>query len=276
MKKILVTGCNGQLGRAVNHILADKYDLVNTDVAELDITNIEFVLHLVRKVKPYAIINCAAHTAVDACESEVESAFRINALGPRNLSIAATESEAKLIHISTDYVFDGEATAPYTEFDSTRPTGVYGQSKLAGEHFVKEFARHYFILRTAWLYGEGKNFVNTMFRLAESNEVVRVVADQIGSPTSALEVARAIAALLPTDNYGLFHATCEGSCSWADLAEEAYRLCQNDTVVERISTAEFPTAAKRPAYSVLRNFMLELSGVYRFADGHDALQEFLM
>jgi dTDP-4-dehydrorhamnose reductase len=276
MKKLLITGCRGQLGRAVNQVLAGKYEFVNTDVDELDITDVEKVLNLARKVNPYAIINCAAHTAVDACESDALNAFRINALGPRNLSIAATETGAKLVHISTDYVFDGEASEPYTEFDPTGPTGVYGRSKLAGESFVKEFARHYFILRTAWLYGEGKNFVNTMFRLAESQSVVKVVGDQIGSPTSATELARAIAALLPTENYGLFHATCEGSCSWAELAEEAYRLCKNDTVVEYISTAEFPTAAKRPAYSVLRNLMFELCGVYRFADWHEALAEYLM
>ena len=163
MKKIIVTGCNGQLGRAVNKLYAGNtaYELVNTDVGELDITDVDQVMTFVREVKPYAIINCAAHTAVDACETEVDMAYRINAIGPRNLSIAATETGAKMMHISTDYVFDGKGSRPYREFDPVGPQGVYGASKLAGENFVKDFADRYFIIRTAWLYGDGKNFVKT-------------------------------------------------------------------------------------------------------------------
>ncbi|MDE5597162.1 MAG: NAD(P)-dependent oxidoreductase, partial [Lachnospiraceae bacterium] len=153
MDKIIVTGCNGQLGRAVNKLYANdgRYELVNTDVGELDITNIDEVMSFAREVKPYAIINCAAHTGVDACETEADKAYRINAIGPRNLSIAATETNAKLIHISTDYVFDGKGTRPYTEFDAVGPQGMYGRTKLAGENFVREFADRYFIIRTAWL-----------------------------------------------------------------------------------------------------------------------------
>jgi len=220
MKKIIVTGCNGQLGRAVNELYAgsDKYELVNTDVAELDITDIDAVLRLVREVKPYAIINCAAHTGVDACEEQVDLAYKINAIGPRNLSIGATETGAKMIQISTDYVLDGKGTRPYIEFDPTGPEGMYGKTKLAGENFVKDFAKDYFILRTAWLYGDGKNFIKTMLRLSETKEEVAVVGDQVGTPTSAKELAKAIDVLLPTENYGLFHATCEGSCSWAHSA----------------------------------------------------------
>lgn len=275
MKKIIVTGCNGQLGRAVNQVMSGDYELINTDIGELDITDVTKVLNLAREVKPYAIINCAAHTAVDACESDVENAYRINALGPRNLSIAAIETKAKLMHISTDYVFDGRGTIPYTEFDLTGPVSVYGKSKLAGEDFVRDFAGNYFIIRTAWLYGEGKNFVKTMLRLADTNDTVRVVNDQVGSPTSALEVARAIAWLLPTDNYGLYHGTCEGSLSWADFAEEIFRLSGRKTRVEGISSDEYKTPVKRPAYSILRNYMLELIGGYRFADWNDALKEYL-
>ncbi len=277
MKKIIVTGCNGQLGRAVNKILAADqcYEFINTDVAELDITNVDKVLELARAVKPYAIINCAAHTAVEACETDVDNAYRINAIGPRNLSIAATETGARLMHISTDYVFDGKGSRPYREFDPTGPTGVYGASKLAGENFVKDFAKDYFIVRTAWLYGDGKNFLKTMLRLAETNDQVKVVADQVGSPTSADELARAIAYLLPTDNYGLFHGTCEGSCSWADFAAEVFRLAGKNTVVERISSAEFAAKVERPAYSILQNYMLELTTDYRFADWHDAVTEYM-
>lgn len=277
MEKIIVTGCNGQLGRAVNKLYANDghYELVNTDVGELDITNIDEVMSFVREVKPYAIINCAAHTGVDACETEADKAYRINAIGPRNLSIAATETNAKLIHISTDYVFDGKGTRPYTEFDAVGPQGMYGRTKLAGENFVRQFADRYFIIRTAWLYGDGKNFVKTMLRLSETNDKVRVVKDQVGSPTSAEELAKAIAFLLPTENYGLFHGTCEGDCSWAEFTEEIFRLAGKKTVVEPITTEEFGAAAPRPAYSILENYMFKLTSDYMFADWHDAIAKYM-
>jgi len=277
MKKIIVTGCNGQLGRALNEVYAGSSEIecVNTDVAELDITDIDAVMKLAREVKPYAIVNCAAHTNVNACESQVDSAYRINAIGPRNLSIAATEMGAKLIQISTDYVFPGDGTRPYTEFDAVGPQSVYGASKLAGENFVKDFAKDYFIIRTAWLYGDGNNFVKTMLKLAETNDTVSVVMDQVGTPTSAKELAKAIAYLLPTENYGVFHGTCEGDCSWADFAEEIFRLAGRKTQVKRITTDEYPTPAKRPAYSILDNYMLRLTTDYQFADWHDAIVEYM-
>lgn len=277
MKKILVTGCNGQLGREINRIYADssEYEIFNTDVfrpevTELDITSVDRVLELVRQVRPYAIINCAAHTGVEACETDRENAYRINAVGPRNLSIAATEVGAKLIHISTDYVFEGNGTKPYIEFDTPNPQGMYGATKLAGEQFVQQFAKDYFIIRTAWLYGDGKNFVKTMLRLSETNSEVRVVGDQFGTPTSTVELAKAISVLLPTENYGLFHGTCEGACSWADFASEIFRLAGRDTKVNYITTAEYPTPAVRPAYSVLENYMFRLTTDFRFAQWQDA------
>ena len=277
MKKILVTGCNGQLGRAVNLFFRDNKDIsfVNTDVGELDITNIDKVMELAREVQPYAIINCAAHTGVDACETEYDKAFKINAIGPRNLSIAARETGAKLMHISTDYVFDGKGTRPYVETDATNPQGAYGSTKLAGENFVKDFADRYFILRTAWLYGDGKNFAKTMLRLSETNKKVRVVGDQFGSPTSASELTKAIHALLFTENYGVFHATCEGSCSWAEFAREVFRLAGKTTQVEAITTEEFGAPAPRPAYSVLENRMFKLTTDFMFADWHDAIAEYM-
>ena len=277
MKKIIVTGCNGQLGRAVNLFFKENQDIsfVNTDVGELDITNIDKVMELAREVQPYAIINCAAHTGVDACETEYDKAFKINAIGPRNLSIAARETGAKLMHISTDYVFDGKGTRPYVETDATNPQGAYGSTKLAGEEFVKDFAGRYFILRTAWLYGDGKNFAKTMLRLSESNDKVRVVGDQFGSPTSASELTKAINALLFTENYGLFHATCEGSCSWAEFAGEVLRLAGKSTAVEAITTEEFGAPAPRPAYSILENRMFKLTTDFMFADWHEAIAEYM-
>lgn len=277
MRKIIVTGCNGQLGRAINQMYKQRTDieLVNTDVQELDITSIDKTMELVRSVKPYAIINCAAHTGVDACETEVDSAYRINAIGPRNLSIAARETGAKLVHISTDYVFAGDADKPYTEFDTPDPQGMYGKTKLAGERFVEQFAKNYFIIRTAWLYGDGKNFVKTMLRLAETKDEVAVVKDQVGNPTSSSELVKIIDALIWTENYGLFHGTCEGICSWADFAEEIFRLAGRNTRVRRITTEEFGAPAKRPAYSVLDNYMLRLTCGYTAGDWKDALAEYM-
>lgn len=290
MKKIIVTGCNGQLGIAVNKLLGedDQYCLVNTDVLDpgfvkvdklLDITNIEDVEQFVSEVKPYAVINCAAYTAVDAAETHLDLNYKINALGPRNLAIAAEKYGAKLIHISTDYVFPGTSEAPLTEFDPVGPKSVYGITKLAGENFVKEFSSHYFIIRTAWLYGEGKNFVRTMLNVAKTHDEVTVVDDQFGSPTSTKELAKAIACLLPTENYGLFHGTCEGSTSWDEFTREIYRLAGVSTKVKSVSTEEYqainPQSAPRPHYSILDNYMFRLTTDHRYADWKDALDVYM-
>ena len=286
MKKILVTGCNGQLGRAVRKEYAkEEVTFINTDVTEgegvlaLDITDVDAVMGLVRAEQPDVIINCAAHTNVDLCEKQWDSAYRINAIGPRNLSIAATAVGAKMIHVSTDYVFEGNGTRPYTEFDAPNPISAYGKTKLEGERFVQAFADRYFILRTAWLYGEGKNFVKTMLRLAETHDEVSVVDDQVGSPTSAVELARMIHYLEKTDNYGIFHATCEGDTNWADFAETIFKKAGKVTKVRHVSSEEYakmnPASAKRPAYSILDNYMLRLTGDYRMADWQDALDEYM-
>ena len=286
MKKIIVTGSNGQLGRAVNALCEDssEYELINTDfgiegIRSLDITDLDSVLALAREIRPYAIINCAAHTNVDGCEVQVDAAHKINAIGPRNMAIAATETGAKLVHISTDYVFAGDGTRPYTEFDTPAPKAMYGITKLAGENFVKQFAKDFFIIRTAWLYGDGKNFVRTMLRLSETHDKISVVNDQVGSPTSADELAKAIFALLPTENYGLFHGTCEGMCSWADFTKEIFRLAGRNTTVEPVTSKQYkemnPASADRPAYSVLENYMLKLTGSYTFADWQKAIAEYL-
>ncbi|WP_026505147.1 dTDP-4-dehydrorhamnose reductase [Butyrivibrio sp. NC3005] len=285
MKKIIVTGSNGQLGRQINIELGSEYELVNTDVVEgegirsLDITNVDSVLELAREVKPYAIINCAAYTAVDAQEKDRDLSYKINAIGPRNLAIASTEVDAKLVHISTDYVFEGNGTRPYTEFDKTGPVSAYGTTKLAGEKFVEQFAKHFFTIRTAWLYGDGKNFVKTMLKLSENHDEVSVVNDQVGSPTSTTELAKAIHFLLPSDNYGLFHGTCEGDCSWAEFTDEIFRLAGKSTKVNHVTTAQYkemnPQSAPRPAYSILDNYMLRLTSDYKFADWHDAIDEYI-
>ena len=277
MKKMIITGCNGQLGREMNRLYAGNTDieLINTDVDELDITSIDAVMKLVKEVNPYAIINCAAYTAVDACETNQDIAFKVNTIGPRNLAIAARETGAKLLHVSTDYVFDGTKETPYYESDPICPQSVYGSTKAEAEKMVQQMADRYFILRTAWLYGDGKNFAKTMLRLAETNDTVKVVGDQYGTPTSAYELAKGINSLLFSDNYGLFHATCEGSCNWAEFAAEIFRLAGKDTKVQAITTAEYGAPANRPAHSVLENYMFKMTNGYLFADWHDAIEKYL-
>lgn len=282
-KRIIVTGCNGQLGRAVNREFAedDRYEFINTDVTadiKLDITDIDQVMAFVKENKPDAVFNCAAYTAVDKQEQDKDLAMKINAIGPRNLSIAANETGARLIHISTDYVFPGMSDHPLTEFDQVGPVSVYGKTKLAGEEFVKQFADRFYIIRTAWLYGDGHNFAKTMLKLAETHDELTVVSDQAGTPTSARELARCMHQLIDTDNYGLFHGTCEGDTNWASFAEEVLKLGGSSTKVRHVTTEEYtkmnPASAPRPAYSILDNYMLRLTGGYTFADWHDAIKEY--
>ena len=282
-----MTGCNGQLGRAINKELTagDGYELINTDVFQgegiipLDITDVDAVVKFVKESGARAIINCAAYTAVDKQESDIDLSYKINAIGPRNLAIAATEAGAKLVHVSTDYVFDGNGTRPYIEFDKTGPVSVYGKTKLAGEELVKQFAKDFFIIRTAWLYGDGKNFVKTMLSLSEKYDEVSVVKDQLGTPTSTKELAKAIHHLVGTENYGVFHGTCEGDTNWADFTEEIFRLAGKSTRVNHVTTKEYtaknPQAAPRPAYSILENYMLKLTSGYMFADWHDAIEDYI-
>ncbi len=283
--KILVTGCNGQLGRAINKVYANEMEsgevvLVNTDFGidgteNLDITDINAVRAICEKEKPDVIINCSAYTNVNAAEENEEVAYKINAEGPKNLAIVSKELGIKLVHVSTDYVFNGTKTEPYVEEDTPQPLGAYGRTKFSGEEFVKEFGDKYFIVRTAWLYGDGKNFVKTMLGLAETHEEVSVVGDQIGSPTSAMELARGIKELVPTEEYGIYHGTCEGYCSWADFTEEIFKLAGKDTKVKHITTAEYPTPAERPAYSVLDNKAFRERIGYTFADWKEAIAEYL-
>ncbi len=286
MKKVLVTGCNGQLGRAIQKEYAGDVTFILTDVAEregitsLDITDIDAVMSLVLNEKPDVIINCAALTNVDGCEKMWDLAYKINAIGPRNLAIAATAVSAKLVHVSTDYVFAGTERTPRTEFDTPDPISAYGKTKLEGEQFVRQFAEKFFILRTAWLYGDGKNFVKTMVRVAKTHDEVSVVCDQFGSPTSAVELAKMIHFLEGTDNYGIFHATCEGETNWADFTEAFYAKLGITAKVNHITSEEYarmnPEAAKRPAYSNLDNYMLRLTtDQFAMANWEDALDVYL-
>lgn len=286
MKRIMITGASGQLGLALHSLLKDhpQYELFRTDataqaeagIRALDITQEAEVSDYIERIKPDIIINCAALTAVDLCESEQEKAYRINALGPKYLAMASEEAGAKLVHISTDYVFDGQATEPYTEDALPNPTSVYGITKQSGDNFVQEYCSRYFILRTAWVYGEGKNFVKTMLRLADGGNKIRVVEDQFGSPTSALELARVILFLMETESYGIYHATCEGSTSWYEFAITIFKELGREVEIEPIPTKEYPTPAKRPMYSVLDNESLRMKHGYKMKEWKEALREYLV
>ena len=276
--KLLITGAKGQLGQALLHLIAqmpENIEVFPFDFEELDITNEAAVTEMVSQLRPDILINCAAHTAVDACETDAENAYRINALGPKYLAKACAAIDAAMVQVSTDYVFDGTKTTPYVESDPTNPQSVYGSTKLAGEEEASKYLKRLYIVRTAWLYGEGHNFVRTMLRLAGEGKALRVVNDQFGTPTSHLELARMILFLIKTENYGIYHATCEGSTNWYAFAKEIFALTNTTVDLTPVTSDEFKAAAKRPAYSVLENHKLNTETDYRMANWHDALVEYL-
>lgn len=286
MKRIFITGAGGQLGLALIELLKDnqEYMLYLTDsrpkadstFKALDITDEDAVKFEISEFHPDIIINCAAMTAVDLCETEQEMAYNINALGPKYIAMIANNIGAKLIHISTDYVYDGQASTPYTEESVPNPTSVYGRTKMAGDSFVMEYCPRSYILHTAGVYGEGKNFVRTMLKLADEERKIRVVSDQIVTPTSARELARVIIFLMETDSYGKYHATCEGSTNWYEFALAIFELAGRKADVEAISTSEYPTPAKRPKYSVLDNKKLRESHGYYMKGWKKALEEYII
>ncbi|MGG2468156.1 dTDP-4-dehydrorhamnose reductase [Paraclostridium bifermentans] len=275
--KVLITGSNGQLGLELSKQLHgnSNYDVIKTDREDLNILDSKNVNDIINREKPDIVINCAAHTAVDVCETDIENAYKINALGPRNLATACEKIGAKFVQVSTDYVFDGSGNRPYREDDMTCPNSIYGTSKLMGEQFTKEFCSKYFIVRTAWLYGNGNNFVKTMLKLAETNNELNVVDDQVGSPTSTVDLARAIVELMNTEYYGTYHGTCEGQCSWYDFAKKIFELKNIDIKVNPVTSEEFKRPAPRPAYSVLDNFMFKLVGLNSFRNWEESLEEYL-
>ncbi|MEK6725509.1 MAG: dTDP-4-dehydrorhamnose reductase [Deltaproteobacteria bacterium] len=261
-KKLALIGANGMLARMVRHVAPSIYDITSFDLPDFDITNRDLVLSAMMHLRPYVIVNCAAYTDVDRCETNEELALLVNGSGPGYLAEAALDTGATLVHISTDYVFTGDKTEPYSEDDPTGPLSSYGQSKLEGEKAIMSSGlSRYFIIRTSWLYGPGgKNFVETILRLAGEREELRIVADQHGSPTYTEDLANAISSLLEIEDaqrpYGIYHVSNSGSCSWYEFAVEIVRLARLNKLpikVERIipiSTEDFPLPAKRPSYSV--------------------------
>ena len=275
--KVLVTGASGQLGYDVCKVLdTRRIECYAPALEELDITNRPMALDILRECRPDAVIHCAAYTAVDKAEDEPEKCWIINVDGTRNLAEGCKEINAKLLYISTDYVFEGTGNQ-FNEVDApVNPQNVYGMSKLAGELVVKSLLEKYFIVRTSWVFGKnGNNFVKTMLRLAETMAEVSVVCDQIGSPTYTADLAPLLCDMVQTEKYGVYHATNEGVCSWAEFAEEIFRLTGKNVRVRAIPTREYLTKAIRPLNSRISKAKLLAAGFAQLPDSLEALERYL-
>ena len=280
--KTLIIGSNGQLGKQMCKTLSKhKYEFDAYDLPQINISNIESIQGVLKRDNYGTIINCAAYTNVDKAEADRDEAYKINSLGPNNIAMLCDEYGLDLFHISTDYVFSGSPVIedgkprPYIETDICSPNTTYGRTKLAGEEFVRQIHRRHYILRTAWLYGEGNNFVKTMLALSKDKDEISVVDDQYGSPTSTVDLAETILALIGTNQYGTYHATCEGFCTWYEFAKKIFEIKKVDIKVVPISSKEFVRPAKRPAWSVLDNKRLKKLGMNNFRNWEVSLKEYL-
>lgn len=272
--KILVTGANGQLGREIIR-QGTEYELFLTCRETLDITDMSTVAKFMKELQPDAVIHCAAYTNVDGAESDPDGAFRVNVVGTQNIASGCLETGARLVYVSTDYVFDGLKREPYREFDTVNPQTVYGVTKLHGEEMVRRIVNRHYIVRTAWLYGDGNNFVKSMLKLTNQSTQLKVVNDQVGTPTSTKDLTQVIFRILNSDSYGTYHATCQGNCSWFDFATEIFRQLNINIDVVPVTTAEFARPANRPQYSVLDNYMLRMTVGDTMRLWQDALKDYL-
>lgn len=275
--KILVTGINGQLGHDVlREGIKRGMDMIGAGREQLDITNKEEVFQYVNRVKPEAIIHCAAYTAVDKAEDDRDNCWNVNVLGTKYIADAAKEVNAKLIYISTDYVFDGKGEQPFVETDEPNPVGYYGLTKYEGEKYVQDLLDESFIVRISWVFGiNGNNFIKTMLRLAESRRELNVVADQYGSPTYTLDLSRLIIDMVQTEKYGIYHASNEGYCTWAEFAKKIFEKANRDTMVNTIMTEDYPTRAIRPKNSRLLKRKLVKEDFKPLPEWQDALTRYL-
>ena len=274
--KILITGSSGMLGHDLIEILKDNHELILTSSKTLDITDNNRVIEFICENKPDIVINSAAYTNVDGCEENQETAYSINGDGVRNLAIGCSKIDCPLIHISTDYVFNGENTRPWVEDDEIGPISVYGKSKLKGEEAILEILDKFFIIRTAWLYGiNGGNFPKTMLELAKNHSEITVVYDEVGTPTYTPDLAKAISQLIETDYYGIYHITNSGSCSWCEFARYIFEIAGKDVKVIPVTASEFARPAPRPHYSVLENKKWIDNGFEPLRSYKDAIKEYI-
>lgn len=266
--KVVVTGAAGQLGKDVLLELERKnHQAYGLDRQQLDITIEEDVMAYISEVKPDVILHCAAYTNVDAAEENEDAAYAVNAAGTEYLAKAASQNGAKMLYVSTDYVFDGSANKPYEVDEPTKPLGAYGRTKLAGEQLLQKNLDEFFIVRTAWVFGiHGNNFVKTMLRLGKERGEVGVVHDQVGSPTYTVDLAQLMVELMETDKYGVYHATNSGICSWYEFAVEIFKQAKMDVKVNPLTTDQFPRPAARPKYSVLSKKRIEQEGLNPLRD----------
>ncbi|WP_217593034.1 dTDP-4-dehydrorhamnose reductase [Cohnella sp. GbtcB17] len=273
---ILVTGANGQLGQEIIHIEDDDVVLVGLDRLQLDVTDLEMCRKAVKTYQPSAIIHAGAYTAVDKAEAEPDEAYKVNALGTRNLAIAAREASAKLCYVSTDYVFDGSGNRPYNEYDDTNPQSVYGKSKRAGEVLLQSLCDRWFIVRTSWVYGKyGNNFVKTMLKLAQDRNELTVVHDQKGSPTYTRDLGRFLVDLVKTETFGIYHASNAGTCSWYEFAKAIFEESGKEIKLTPCTTDEFPRPAPRPLYSVMDHAAIRQNGFQDLPSWRESLRTFL-
>jgi dTDP-4-dehydrorhamnose reductase len=281
--KVAVIGANGQLGAdVVREFQKNGDDVVSLIHSELDISEIDLASSVLRAIRPEVLVNTAAMHHVERCEESPKTAFAVNALGARNLAQVACELGTRLIHVSTDYVFDGKKSAPYIETDAPLPLNVYGNTKLAGEHFIRSLNPSHFVLRTSALYGKhpcrakgGLNFVELMLKLARDRGKVRVVDSEFVTPTPTKYLADQIVALSRSDAYGLYHATAEGGCSWYEFAKEIFATTNTKVQLEIAGPGEFPAKVPRPSYSVLENQALKKEGLNLFRNWRDGLYDYL-
>jgi dTDP-4-dehydrorhamnose reductase len=276
--RILVTGAEGQLGSdLVSCLHSLGYRVFGMGKSKLDITNEDEVYEVVSLIKPNIIVHCAAYTQVDAAESQPDMAFLINGIGTRNIAIAAESIKAKLVYISTDYVFDGLSTTPYHEFSSVSPINIYGNSKLAGENLVRDFHSKFFIIRTSWVFGvNGHNFIKTMLSLSKEKDQLKVVSDQVGCPTYTVDLSKCIVQIMETNKYGIYHVSNSGSCSWYELAKELFQQTNINVNILPCTTEEFPRPAKRPKNSVLDHMSLRINNFDVMPHWKNALNRYLL
>ncbi|MGP0587922.1 dTDP-4-dehydrorhamnose reductase [Paenibacillus timonensis] len=281
--RVLVTGASGQLGMDVVRLFEQSgHQVLPCDRDTLDITNGEMCLAKVTEFKPDVVVHCAAYTAVDQAESDVDAAYAVNAVGTRNMVLAAEQVKAKFCYVSTDYVFDGTAASPYQEYDNTNPQSVYGKSKRAGEVLVQSLSSAFFIVRTSWVYGlHGQNFVNTMLKLGQEKPLLSVVNDQKGSPTYTVDLAAFLMELIQTEKYGIYHASNSGECTWYEFAQVIFEeardiLGQNYlTQVKPCTTGDFPRPAPRPRSSVMDHLSIRTNGFQDLRPWREALKAFI-